>query len=245
MNMVRPTHIFFDLGDTLVDLRPLAPAMANTIRLRIPELEKFADEIGWAWVASTAEETPKAQGVDYRPGLVIAARALQQAVMKLDVEIGASASLDCVREAWREYLEQAELHEDASLEVLRTLRDMVESMSIVTDSDTSMVEPLLRRLQIEELFDTIVVSDSVGAYKPDPRIFLAAMARVKGRPERSVFVSDSIVDLEGASSVGMRAVWINRKGTRPRNDVQGMRTIRGIHDLPPLLRGWGGRKLER
>jgi len=243
--MVRPTHVFFDFGDTLVDLRPLAPAMSNTIRLRMPELGKFAEEIGWAWVASTGEETRKAQGADYRTGLDIAARAFQRAVMKVGVHIGQAASVECVREAWREYLEKAELHEDANLEVLRTLRGMMETMAIVTDSDTSMVEPLLRRLRIEEFFDTIVVSDSVGAYKPDPRIFLAAMARAGGKPESSVFVSDSIVDLEGASSVGMGAVWINREGTRPKTHIQGMRTIRGLRDLPLLLRAWGGQKPER
>jgi len=237
--MVRPTHVFFDLGDTLVDLRSLAPAMANAIRLRIPNLEETAENLGWAWVASTAEETAKAQGADYQPGLKIAARSLQQAVMKAGVLISESASLDFVREAWREYLVKAELYEDASLDVLQSLRGMMKTMAIVTDSDTSMVEPLLRRLRIKELFDTIVVSDSVGAYKPSPKIFLAAIARAGGKPELSVFVSDSIVDLQGAFSVGMEVVWINRRGIVPKTDVQGMRTIRGLRDLPPLLRAWG------
>ena len=46
--------------------------------------------------------------------------------------------------------------------------------------------------------------------KPDRRIYLEALQRLKLRPEECVFVSDAISDLEGAREVGLKTILIRQ-----------------------------------
>ena len=54
------------------------------------------------------------------------------------------------------------------------------------------------------------MSYEVGVKKPDRRIYLKALQRLKLRPEECVFVSDAISDLEGAREVGLKTILINQ-----------------------------------
>jgi putative hydrolase of the HAD superfamily len=55
----------------------------------------------------------------------------------------------------------------------------------------------------------MVDSHRVGAKKPDPAIFHAALETLCAIPETTVFVGDSLRrDREGARRAGMRFIWI-------------------------------------
>ena len=59
------------------------------------------------------------------------------------------------------------------------------------------------------LFAVMVDSHRVGAEKPDPAIFHAALETLHAMPETTVFVGDSLRrDREGARRTGMRFIWI-------------------------------------
>jgi putative hydrolase of the HAD superfamily len=61
--------------------------------------------------------------------------------------------------------------------------------------------------------DCLVVSEEVGAVKPEPAIFEEALNRLQYGAEEAVMVGDSWKeDILGAHGVGMRAVWLNRYG---------------------------------
>lgn len=61
-----------------------------------------------------------------------------------------------------------------------------------------------------------ITSGDVGAEKPDPRIFHAALDRGKVSPEKSVMVGDSInSDLRAAESAGMKAILMDRYNNHP------------------------------
>jgi HAD superfamily hydrolase (TIGR01509 family) len=59
------------------------------------------------------------------------------------------------------------------------------------------------------LFAAIVDSHRVGARKPDPTIFRAALEPLRATPETTLLVGDSLRrDREGARRIGMRFIWI-------------------------------------
>jgi HAD superfamily hydrolase (TIGR01509 family) len=59
------------------------------------------------------------------------------------------------------------------------------------------------------LFAVMVDSHRVGAKKPDPAIFRAALEKLHAPPETTVFVGDSLRrDREGARRAGMGFIWI-------------------------------------
>ena len=60
-------------------------------------------------------------------------------------------------------------------------------------------------------FECIVLSYEVGVRKPDKRIYVEALQRLKLRPEECVFVSDAISDLEGARKLGLKTILIRQR----------------------------------
>ena len=71
------------------------------------------------------------------------------------------------------------------------------------------LEAVCRGAGLAPLFRVMVDSQRVGAEKPDPAIFRAALDPLGAAPERTLFVGDSLRrDREGARRMGMDFVWI-------------------------------------
>jgi putative hydrolase of the HAD superfamily len=102
---------------------------------------------------------------------------------------------------------------------------------IVSNWDCSLPD-WLGPLGLLALVDEVVTSADVGAAKPDPRIFRRALELAGARPENAVHVGDSVAgDVEGARSLGSRAVLLQRAGEPP----AGVDHIRSLDELPSLL----------
>ena len=72
------------------------------------------------------------------------------------------------------------------------------------------LESVCRETGLAAHLDAAVDSAVVGASKPDPRIFRAALSALEVAAEEAVFVGDSLPrDMAGARSLGMRHVWIS------------------------------------
>jgi putative hydrolase of the HAD superfamily len=59
---------------------------------------------------------------------------------------------------------------------------------------------------ISDVFDELIISAEVGIAKPAPGIFSIAIDRLGIMPEESVFVDDSISNIESAIAFGMQAI---------------------------------------
>ena len=82
--------------------------------------------------------------------------------------------------------------------------------------------------------DFAVTSLEVGAEKPHPPIFMAALAKAGVEPVAAMHVGDQIEsDVEGARAVGINPVLVDRDGTRPRFDH--CPRIEGLMELPGIL----------
>jgi HAD superfamily hydrolase (TIGR01549 family) len=67
----------------------------------------------------------------------------------------------------------------------------------------------LRKLNLCEHFNAIVVSEEVGWRKPSPEIFKAALTRLQVRAEEVVYVGDSpIEDVKGAKEAGLTTIFV-------------------------------------
>lgn len=72
-----------------------------------------------------------------------------------------------------------------------------------------------RGAEIDSLFGVIVDSEVVGARKPDPAIFQAALGPLRAAADGAVMVGDSLHrDREGARQAGMGFVWIATDGAQ-------------------------------
>lgn len=90
--------------------------------------------------------------------------------------------------------------EPGALETVRRLRALGLALCVVSNWDCGLPEHL-ERLGIDL---PVVTSAEVGAAKPDPRVFHAALERLRVEPARALHVGDAPEDEQGARAAGMR-----------------------------------------
>jgi len=67
----------------------------------------------------------------------------------------------------------------------------------------------LRKLDINQFFNAILISDEVGWRKPHPKIFNEALKRLRVSAHETVYVGDSpLEDIKGAKATGMKTVFV-------------------------------------
>jgi putative hydrolase of the HAD superfamily len=106
---------------------------------------------------------------------------------------------------------------------LAELRALGLQLVCVSNWDVSLPS-VLDRCGLADGLDAVVTSAAVGATKPDPAIFAAALRLAGCEPGEALHVGDSEVeDLEGAQAAGIRALMIRRDGG---GDVESLAAIR-------------------
>lgn len=110
-------------------------------------------------------------------------------------------------------------------EALRRFKAQGLRLAIVADSRPDTPPNVLRQHGLYDLFDTLAISEVVGASKPDARIFRMALYALR-IPEtdyhRVVMVGNNLErDIVGANRLGLVSVffhWNNRRRSHPLND---------------------------
>ena len=117
---------------------------------------------------------------------------------------------------------------DGAWEVLETLRTRGLRLALISNLSSPYC-PLIDRLGLGERVDAAVLSCEVGLAKPDPRIFRAALERLRVAPGEAVMIGDSPrADVEGARAVGIRPLWIHPE----RGDLRRLRDALAALDAP-------------
>lgn len=115
---------------------------------------------------------------------------------------------------------------------LRALRDRGLRLVVASNWDCSLPE-VLEQAGLAPLLDGVVTSATVGATKPDRRLFEQALEVARSAPEAAVHVGDSLDnDVAGARSAGIEPVLLDRDGRAP---PDGVTTIRSLEELPAVI----------
>ena len=98
---------------------------------------------------------------------------------------------------------------------LAALRDLGCRLVVVSNWDVSLHD-VLRATGLAARVDAVVTSAEHGAAKPDPALFLHALAVAGAAPEEALHAGDDLdADIKGARSAGIRAVLVARDGPAP------------------------------
>ncbi|MDQ3379340.1 MAG: HAD family hydrolase [Actinomycetota bacterium] len=126
-----------------------------------------------------------------------------------DADGARECASDMVRE-WERH-ENFSLYEDA-LTVFDELRRRSLKIGLVTNGQRDLEEFVAHHgLEV----DAMVGSRLHGRTKPHPSIFVAALRLLDVQPREAAMVGDSYEDdIEGARSLGMRAILLDRDGLR-------------------------------
>jgi YjjG family noncanonical pyrimidine nucleotidase len=109
-------------------------------------------------------------------------------------------------------------------------------VGIVSNNLMDEQQDKLRYCELAPHVDAVVVSEHVGAIKPDPAIFHVALERLGATASEAVMVGDSwSADVVGARRAGIRAIWFNPEG-RPRPEpAPEVAELRALEPLDPVL----------
>jgi len=112
----------------------------------------------------------------------------------------------------------------------------VSRLLLLTNGIARVQRPRFDASPIREYFAEILISEEVGAAKPDPLIFDTAFARM-GHPRKPevLIVGDSLTsDIKGGSDYGIDTCWFNPSGRARENGVEPTYEIRRIGELLDL-----------
>lgn len=93
---------------------------------------------------------------------------------------------------------------DVDLELVDLLSAYRQRIKVVLVTNaTSRLPHDLRLLGLDKLFDHVINSSAVGAVKPDPAIFAAALAAAGVQSSEALFVDDKLEFVEAARRIGI------------------------------------------
>lgn len=118
-------------------------------------------------------------------------------------------------------------------EAVAALHAMGLTLCVVTNGLISLQRPRVANSKIGKYISQIIVSEEVGAFKPNPLIFTTLLERLCLAPENVIMVGDSLQnDILGAKNAGIKSVWYNPG--RVKNDTE-ITPDYEIHNLTQVL----------
>jgi putative hydrolase of the HAD superfamily len=220
--------VLFDALGTLVALEPPWPRLRGTLRDRhgIAVSEQEAKEAMLAEMSYYREH--HVEGVD--AAALADLRRRCAGVLRERLPETGSLGLDELTEVLLDALRFTPYPDAAP--TLAALRVAGTRLAVVSNWDCSLPSALAE-VGLAAAVDAVIVSAVVGAQKPDPRIFAAALEELRCAPEEGLFVGDSIdTDVAGARAAGLRSLLLDRSAT-PAQD--GFERIFSLADLVALV----------
>jgi HAD superfamily hydrolase (TIGR01509 family) len=81
-------------------------------------------------------------------------------------------------------------------------------LGVASSSNRPLIETVLERARIADLFEAVVSSEEVAAGKPAPDVYLEAARRLGVDPHRCTAIEDSANGIRAARAAGMRVIAI-------------------------------------
>ncbi|MBI4302787.1 MAG: HAD-IA family hydrolase [Chloroflexi bacterium] len=104
---------------------------------------------------------------------------------------------------------------DDVLPALKTLKERNLTLGLLSNMDRD-VAPLCQKLGLEPYLSFAVTSGEVGADKPEPPIFLAALERAGVEATQAIHVGDQYkIDVDGARRVNIKPLLLDRNDLYP------------------------------
>lgn len=197
--------IFFDLDDTLVDFKR---AEHESLHLVYKEFYKeIVDECSFS---SLFHSINKQLWEEFEQGKGQLSCIGQKRFEILSKQISVSVDTIGVADFYEHNLAQKSTWLPGAEETIKKLKsDYV--ISIVTNGFSRVQRNKHRILSMEDWCESYIVSEEVGAFKPNKKIFDIALNSVNLSPHQVLMVGDSITsDYKGALNATIDFCWVNK-----------------------------------
>lgn len=231
--------VFFDLYDTLIGFDPPREVVQGRALGSFGlEADKAGIDAGYALAdALMAEQTAQAPLSALSPAAQTDFFArYEQLILR---GAGHDVDLKTAAEVWRSVRKQKygfALYDDVAPAL-----DALRSGGYIVGVITNMSRPgadVAESMGFSDRVDFTLSSMDVGASKPDPKMFRAALSRAGVSANEAAHVGDQIeTDIEGAKAVGISPVLIDRHAAS--TGYKDCPRITSLAELPPVLESLG------
>ncbi len=130
--------------------------------------------------------------------------------------------------------------EEDAVSTLKLLQSHGYHIAAVSNAaDLENTQTLIDKGGVRPYLEYIVSSAGFGKRKPHPSIFLAALQHFGLPPSQAIMTGDDYeADIAGACGIGMRAIWITRRVSKPgtiRPEAQPIAVVSKLSEIPALL----------
>jgi putative hydrolase of the HAD superfamily len=190
--------ILFDLDGTLVDRKTTLDLFANELATT------YAEDLNEIDTDNFINIIRNADGQGYRPKT----EAFQLIIQNLPWIN--PPTVEELSDCWyTTYPKCAQAMKDAYT-VLETLKTRGFKLGIVTNGTERTQNGKIERLDFHTYVETIIISETAGIKKPDPKIFHMALEDLNLSPSETYFVGDHPTnDIAGAEAIGMTAIYLS------------------------------------
>jgi FMN phosphatase YigB (HAD superfamily) len=230
--------VTFDFWNTIA-VEPVPGSMRDARHAAVLEtLESHGVDLDADHLAEHVAEVIRSREQSWAEGVHVSpAEGAQRLVAALELE---AAVGEAVAEAFLAVGRGAELGLAPDIgPTLERLRADGLRLGIVCDAGFTggaILRDFLASKGLLEHFSGWGFSDEVGAYKPDPRIFEAALSMLDAKPAAAVHVGDlRRTDIAGARAIGMRSIRYRGLADDPDPGPEADFVLDDHRDLPGLV----------
>jgi len=120
-------------------------------------------------------------------------------------------------------------------DVLKKLKEKNYKLAILSNGTPALLNELVKKNNIENIFDDIFSIEDVGIYKPDSRVYDIPTKKYQIQKNEVAFLSANTWDVSGGGNYGYNAIWVNRNNNifdnldyKPKNEVKNLNHLLDI-----------------
>ena len=228
------TTVIFDMYETLVKNPQDDWKDGFEAIIREQALNISADRLWQEWSAEESEF----RALRVRPEVPFRTyyQAWRNSFLHAFTILGIAGDPDSATSRFISYISKRDPYPE-TVEAVRTVQYRWRT-AVLSNADDDYLLPNLEHLGLE--FEVVLSSEAARIYKPLPGLFRQMLRLLNVSPGESVYVGDrQYEDVQGASDVGINAIWINRSGVSPDPQLpKPAHQIKSLLELPGLLSAW-------
>ena len=95
-------------------------------------------------------------------------------------------------------------------DTLSKIKEMGLGTAILSNGSPKMLESGVTKSNLGKVMDSIISVDTIGIFKPSPKVYQLATDQLGCKAEEIIFFSSNAWDVSGAATFGFQTIWVNR-----------------------------------